>query len=131
MTFFADIEHDLMPHPRLTHGSKWAQSRGRSGEYLSNRNALAWQFKAKMQGKAIAESCEVYAIIHVAHNRHADIDNYLKTIFDALQAAGIVENDHLIDFVQARVIRGAAKGRVYVICRSIADAEKAVGKIKT
>jgi Holliday junction resolvase RusA-like endonuclease len=84
-----------------------------------------------MQGKPIAESCGVCAVIHVAHNRHADIDNYLKTIFDALQAAGIIKNDHLIDSVKAKVIRGAKKGVVFIEVRSVTDAEKAVGEIIT
>jgi Holliday junction resolvase RusA-like endonuclease len=106
--FEASVEHDLMPHPRLAHNKMALRiDRGRvhnpgvkrSLDYLANRDALAWQFKAQARGASFEKGrrLKFSARIVLSPKRSAaDLDNLLKTIFDALQTAGVVPNDRQI-----------------------------------
>jgi Holliday junction resolvase RusA-like endonuclease len=113
--YHAMIDHDLMPHPRLTHGSKWAQSRGRTGAYLDNRNALAWLLKTQKTGGTVTVPCSLRLTVYLAHRRRADWDNLAKSCSDALQVAGIISDDRLIEHADVRIFRGAKKGMVGIV----------------
>ena len=70
-------------------------------------------------GGAIKEEVSVTAIIYFSHKRRVDIDNAIKTVFDAMVYGGVLEDDHLVHHVEARLYRGADKGMVRVIVRTL------------
>ena len=80
------IDHPIQPktRPRL----------GRGGNVYSPsaqaEKGLAWEFRA--QAGTFETSEPVALFIEIAYSK-GDLDNYLKTICDALQKSSIVKND--------------------------------------
>lgn len=105
--FKADIkDFRLIPCVRMTRFSKWSK---RAQAYLKNQEDLAWRFKTQVKGPypLIDQPCILSAVIYLSHRRRVDLDNLLKSIQDALQKAGIVENDYLIvGYDRVRLYRG-------------------------
>ena len=59
--------------------------------------------------------------LHAPTRRKCDLDNYTKALFDALESAGVIENDNLFDVMTVKrgeVIRG---GRAIVYIYELPD----------
>lgn len=100
--FRATVENiEIVPYVRMTQSSKWNKQ---SRRYLDSQAALAWQFKQCWNGNGpIDYPVEISYAVH--RKRWADNSNILKALEDALQYAGIVEND--------RWIEGTGRTRTY------------------
>jgi len=111
--YSATIKIDALPKVRMTQGSKWSAPAKR---YLAYQEALAWEMKSIAPTmKPIDEPVIICYEIYLAHRRLSDIDNLQKAIADALQRAGILTNDNLIEgIVDSYIYRGAKEGKVYV-----------------
>lgn len=85
----------LIPKRRCPNKTKYRKGSPEQ-KYLANKEALAWEFKSKFKGKTITGSLSLSCGIHLSHRRIVDLDNLTGTIKDALQDAGVIENDHQI-----------------------------------
>ena len=85
----------VIPKRRSPNKTKWRKD-GSERKYLENKRALAWEFKKRYTGEMIQEFVLLSCSIHLPHRRITDLGNLVGTIEDALQEAGIVENDYLI-----------------------------------
>jgi len=117
LLFSSTVDHDLMAMPRLCHGRRNA----RDNRYFDNRNALAWQLMADRSPKnpKIDIPVSVSFTVHFSNNRRTDIDNVAKTVLDALVFGGVLEDDHLVHHMEARIFRGAKKGVVMVAIKEL------------
>ena len=119
------VEHEVMPHPRLAHNKKALRisreritNKGilRTIDYLANRDALAWLFKAKAGTKRLPDKMRLRADISIWKKElHiADLDNLIKTVFDALQTAGVIVNDKWIRQANVRIYDGVPKPSIAI-----------------
>src|SRR5574337_1759923 len=93
----------LIPKVRTTQASKFLP---RAKRQLDNQSQLAWELKRFWNGNsAIDYPVEIIFSVHLPHRRRVDIDNLLKSIMDALQYAGIIENDS--------IIKGICRSRIF------------------
>lgn len=113
MLYSASIKIDALPKMRMTQGSKWSKSASR---YLAYQETLAWEMKkARMEMAVIDEPVIMRYEVYLPHRRLSDIDNLQKGIADALQMAGILANDNLIEgIIESYIYRGSNEGRVNV-----------------
>lgn len=65
-----------------------------SPEYRESLQSMSMLFASQWHEDPINENCSVLIILTISKQR--DIDNCLKPIFDALQHAGVIEDDKLI-----------------------------------
>ena len=85
------------------------------------RAAVAEAINGQMPGLHIEEKMLVEVILYPPDNRKRDLDNYMKSLLDALTQAGLWEDDSLID--QLFVYRGvkvSPSGSVTVSIREAA-----------
>jgi Holliday junction resolvase RusA-like endonuclease len=111
----------VMPHPRLAHGRRAQAYHTRTQAYFTNRNELAMRLKASGRLRdAIATPCAIKAAFHFPDRRRRDIDNLLKTLFDALMTAGIITDDSLItEIAHAKIHRGSKGEHVAVVLQEV------------
>ena len=114
----ATVKIDPLPKVRMTQRSKWTPA---SNRYLQYQEALSWEFKSKLclsdfpMGHDISFPVIISVVIFLNHNRKSDFSNLLKAIEDALQHAGIVKNDHLIEgCVESYLYRQSPEGGLIV-----------------
>lgn len=102
--FRATIEHiEITPYVRMTQASKWSKQ---ARKYLVSQATLAWEFKKHWNGNGHGPIDYPVEISYAVHRkRWADNSNILKALEDALQYAGIVEND--------KWIQGTGRTRTY------------------
>jgi Holliday junction resolvase RusA-like endonuclease len=95
----------------------------RSLDYLENREALAWHFKAERLRtglKTITAPCRISWTVHITTGRAGDRDNYCKAISDALETSGVVENDRLIEGCgSCRIWKKAPRAMVALILEEL------------
>jgi Holliday junction resolvase RusA-like endonuclease len=111
--YSAMINIDALPKVRMTQGSKWSAPAKR---YLAYQEALAWEMKTIGRGMTGINVPVILCYeIFLPHKRLSDIDNLQKGIADALQRAGILTNDNLIEgIVDSYIYRGTSEGKVYI-----------------
>lgn len=76
----------------------------------ADQAALAWELRSKLP----RFTGEVNLSLALPGGTRADLDNLLGGLFDALQAAGIVENDRRITRVEAFIDRGIDRPRLEI-----------------
>ena len=124
LLFRAMIEgFELMPKIRLPRFNQTRFKRGRPNrytKYLDMKKALAWEFKKAytsnlpLQGE-LSLSCS----IHLKHRRKTDLDNCIGSVLDALQYAGIIDDDSQIKEFGRCVLFQDGVARVVVELRTI------------
>lgn len=116
--FSATIENfEIVPYTRMTQKSKYLDPRAL--KYLASQEALAFEFKKSWNGKdAIDYPVEISFSVHVPHRR-GDCSNFLKAIEDALQYAGIISNDNIIEGIGRSNLFRDGKKRVVVNLRRL------------
>lgn len=90
----AIIEGPIVPYTRMTQRGKWSKTAQR---YLASQEAMAWQFKAQMQPfppKALLDMALGFEMPQGWLKK--DLSNLIKAVEDALQLAGIIDNDSRI-----------------------------------
>lgn len=110
MILFSALIEDIVviPYVRMTRKSTWTP---RAQRYLKSQQDLATMFKQHYKKKEpISEPCILSYSVHLPHKRRVDDDNIRKALQDALQYAGIVEDD--------RWIKGSDKARTWQDGRS-------------
>lgn len=61
----------------------------------------------------------LYASLHPPDNRRRDIDNFLKSLLDALGQAGVYDDDSQIDELHIRRGEKIESGAAFVTCREL------------
>jgi Holliday junction resolvase RusA-like endonuclease len=98
------LEGKIKPYVRMTQRSKGVEAQAM--EYMANKQALQYQFKAQMMEHnwgMLPEKTALYLELEysVAERLHGfDLDNVLKAVSDAMQAI-VIGNDLWIDRVRA------------------------------
>lgn len=104
----------VIPYVRMTRKGKWKNKRAQ--RYLETQSALAWEFKAQNKRKEpIDEPCVLSYTVHLPHKRRVDDDNIRKALQDALQYAGVIENDCLIKGTDKTRTWQDGKNRIVVV----------------
>ncbi len=67
-----------------------------------------WELRQQYSGKPIDHKISVDITLILPNNRKRDIDNMLKSLWDVLEKAGVIENDNLI--YEVRTIKRIQKG---------------------
>jgi len=105
----------LTPYVRMTRRGKFIKKRAQ--DYIENQIALAKLFKYLGQGKP-PKPARIRYSVHYTDRRRRDKDNIEKAILDALQRAGIIEDDST-EFIAAsgdsRIWMGSNANRIIVI----------------
>jgi crossover junction endodeoxyribonuclease RusA len=76
---------------------------------------LWWEVRQQAQLALIGrKSCRVWMLAHPPDHRSRDLDNLIKPLLDALQWAGIMENDRQVRgiFIQWGSVRPGGRVRV-------------------
>ena len=114
MLFSCTIDFNLIPYFRMTQKSKWCKQARR---YLDSQEALAWELKKHWNGESITAMVELSCAVHLNHRRRGDLSNYIKSVEDSLQYAGILVNDYQIAaYGKCRRYHGKV-GRVIITLR--------------
>ena len=104
----------------------WRRQRGRmmlSGAALAYRQTVAglwWTERQQQNLQPIGpRKCRIKILAHPPDRRPRDLDNLLKPLLDALQWAGIMENDSQVQGLSIRWanIRPGGQGRVRLLVR--------------
>ena len=75
-----------------------------------------WELKKQYTGEVLKEPLSVEVYLFLPDNRKRDIDNMLKTLWDTLEKAKIIENDNLIyETKTVKVKKRKTHGTVIVI----------------
>ena len=69
-------------------------------QWLSDQSAVVWM--AYNARPTITGSCEVHITYQPQDGRYLDLDNILKPVLDLLEAAGVFENDRLVEVIHLR-----------------------------
>ena len=84
----------------------WRASKGgtvyRSPEYTGWKKVAAWEIVAQAKGKKIKGPFKMEMTVERPDKRKRDLDNLLKAVLDALQAAGTIQNDSDCQWIVAR-----------------------------
>lgn len=93
-----------------------------SVQHNSWAEKAVWQLKAQRWGmKAISAPVNMAAVVY-REKATGDLLNYLAAVSDALEKAGIVENDRLIVSLDgSRMAKDKARPRVEIELRMVAD----------
>lgn len=89
-----------IPRPPSLNGIYANRSGGRlkTSEYKKWREVAAWEIKAQRPKPFIGN---ITVSLEVGKPRRGDIDNRIKPVLDALQEAGVIENDSKVDKITA------------------------------
>ncbi|RLJ71577.1 crossover junction endodeoxyribonuclease RusA [Hydrogenivirga caldilitoris] len=68
-----------------------------------------WELRQQYVGEPIAFKVSVDIILTLPNHRKRDIDNMLKSLWDVLEKAGVLENDNLI--YEIRTVKKVVKGQ--------------------
>ena len=113
--FSVTIENfHLVPYQRMTARTKQF---GRAKRYLESRMALEWHLKAAILKRTefpIRRPVILSFSVHYRDRRTRDLDNVQKAISDALQAAGIIQDDKLIVGTKTTRVWNDGKNRVVI-----------------
>ncbi len=84
---------------------------------VSNWEARAlWEIKSQFNSESLKKPLSVEVIFFLPDNRKRDIDNMLKTLWDILERAGVIENDNLIYETKTLKVYGeSVSGTVIVL----------------
>lgn len=86
--------------PSGNHRNKIAVKNGRPVVYRTQKAqefyTECYYIARQMRQKTIVENCECFVYIQEPNRRKRDIDNILKTTFDALVFAKVLEDDSLV-----------------------------------
>ncbi len=74
-----------------------------------------WELKNQWKGEPLKCKLSVDITLILPNRRKRDIDNMLKSLWDLLEKAGILENDNLI--YEVRTVKEIVKGQEGVIIR--------------
>jgi len=75
-----------------------------------------WELKRQYDGEVLKKPLSVEVYLFLPDNRKRDIDNMLKTLWDILEKAEIIENDNLIfETKTVKVKKREIHGTVIVI----------------
>ena len=75
-----------------------------------------WELKNQYSGEVLKKPISVEVYLFLPDNRKRDIDNMLKTLWDILEKAEIIENDNLIyETKTVKVKKSETHGTVIVI----------------
>lgn len=83
----------VVPYTRMTGPGRFSK---RAQRYLKNREAMAWKFKQFMSQPPILGNVILEFHLNRSTKRLADLDNFFKSIGDALQHARVIHNDNQI-----------------------------------
>jgi len=127
---FLAYEGKIVPKARMNTQGKATK---RSRDYLESQKSQAWVYKqqAKKQGWNTPDhdKClSISAFFFFKDDRVRDIDNLLGAVQDAIQYAGLIENDKQIKVIQdCAVFNNSEKNMVLVVLSEI-DIEELVRK---
>ena len=109
----------IIPYTRMTGRGKFSP---RARRYLENQEALAWEFRKVWKDKpSIAYPVILSWSVHLPHRRRVDADNVGKAIQDALEKAGVIENDRWIRGTDRTRLWQDGQKRVIVILRGVKE----------
>ena len=74
-----------------------------------------WELKNQWEGEPIESRVSVDITLILPNNRKRDIDNMLKSLWDVMERAGVLQNDNLI--YEVRTIKKVVKGQEGVLIR--------------
>jgi crossover junction endodeoxyribonuclease RusA len=75
-----------------------------------------WEIRRQYDGESLKKPLAVEVYFFLPDRRKRDIDNMLKTLWDVLEKAGVVENDNLIQETRTvKVYDGDTHGTVVII----------------
>ncbi|ADO45613.1 Crossover junction endodeoxyribonuclease [Hydrogenobacter thermophilus TK-6] len=74
-----------------------------------------WEISQQYSGKPLEGKLSMDVVLVLPNNRKRDIDNMLKSLWDILERAGVIKNDHQI--YEIRTIKKVIKGEQKTIVR--------------
>ena len=74
-----------------------------------------WEIKNQYSGKPLDGKLSMEVILILPNNRKRDIDNMLKSLWDALEKGGVINNDNQI--YEVRTLKLIQKGKQETIVR--------------
>ena len=109
---------ELVPKQRMTGRSRFLK---RSQRYLQTKKALAWEMKKRNERKKPYEGKVILTCsIHLTHRRRVDLDNAVGAVMDALQYAGIIQDDRqVVAFTDCWLYQKSPKPRIAVKLQSL------------
>lgn len=108
-------DFELLPNVRMTQRSKFT---ARAQRYLKNKGDLAILFMQQRRLPALACLLKISFTVN-QKKKVGDIDNYMKSICDALQDGGIIENDRLIKAIGDSYLNHGASNSVMVMLETL------------
>lgn len=111
--------------PSMNHYWKHAAIKGRAIVYVSKegkayRHVVGWSVKRENVTKMLGR-IKLTVLAYPPDRRARDLDNILKSLLDALAAAGVYENDCQIDRLEVCRSHPVQDGSVRVEIEEIAD----------
>lgn len=107
------------PSKKNTHESKWSYKHKRfviapAKKYMYWENAAVLQLKSQKKNGVdypVTGKLHVKIMIYRRHNYKPDLSNLIQSVEDALEKAGIIENDNQIESLDgSRRILGVSEG---------------------
>lgn len=106
----------VMPMPPTLNHS--AMPNGRGGRYLTaehrNFREVVREIVLRTKSPKLVGRLRVSMVLFPADNRRWDIDNRGKAAFDAMQHAGLFDDDEQIDQLEITRVRGTKRGEAAV-----------------
>lgn len=123
---FLAYEGRIVPKARMNTQGKATK---RSRDYLESQKSQAWVYKqqAKEQGWNIPDHDEclsISAFFFFKDDRVRDIDNLLGAVQDAIQYAGLIENDKQIKVIQDCAVFNNSENDMVLVVLSEIDMEE-------
>ena len=73
----------------------------RSKEYVAWKSAAVWHISAQSKRQRVAGPFSFTLYVRRPDKRKRDLDNLIKVCLDALEAAGVIDGDHLCERLDA------------------------------
>jgi len=82
------IDHNIEPmkRPRVSNGHAWSPS-------SKQVDKLAWEIKQQADNTKFQNPVHISVVLGKYQSKKGDLDNILKTVFDAIVKAGVIKDD--------------------------------------
>ncbi len=89
-----------------------------------------WELKKQYEGPPLSFPLSVEVFFFLPDNRKRDIDNMLKTLWDVLEKAQIIENDNLIHETKTVKVRDETVSGTVILIKPFQGKKRVLVKLK-
>jgi Holliday junction resolvase RusA-like endonuclease len=86
----------------------------RSPKYVAWRKQALWNVQVQAKGRRIIGPYKLTVLVVRPDKRKRDLDNLFKAASDVLVEIGVIEGDHLCEWLEARWVPSGAECEIMV-----------------